>query len=300
MGLKFAFLPREIENLIVSKLNICGIYEIRIRQDKPIFINYFGEYVVLKDGFQNTVIADKKLIEYCMASLTEMSVYRYNNQIRQGFITTPEGVRVGLAGEVVREENGEIRTIKGVKSLVIRIPHEVKGCASAVFPYVEEGGEVKNTLIVSPPACGKTTLLRDLARMLSFGDKVNNLLVVDERYEIAYSGQDVGDTTDVLSGGSKTFCFGSGVRALNPSVILTDEIGSKEDVKILIQTALSGVKVIATVHAKDHQELKKKPSLEPLFASNIFERFVILSSRKGVGTIEAIMDSKFCVLYEEL
>ena len=298
--MKFSFLPTEIENMILSKFNHAGIFEIRIRRDKPIFILYYGDYLILKDSRQNPVYADKKLLEYILNSLTEMSVYRYNNQIKQGFITASGGIRVGLAGEVVVEENGATRTIRNITSMVIRVPHEVKGCASPVISHIEKGGRVLNTLIISPPGCGKTTMLRDIARSLSFGDKVQNILVADERYEIAGGGQDLGVSTDVIYGGTKEFAFTCATRTLAPAVILTDEIGTNLDAEALYRASYSGVSVIATAHARDMEELREKPVLKPLIKSKVFERYIILSSRIGPGTIEYVLDKNFGVLAEDL
>lgn len=298
--MKFSFLPTEIENLILSKFNYAGIFELRIRQDKPIFILYYGDYILLTDKRQNAVYADKKLIEYILNCLTEMSVYRYNHQIKQGFIIAPSGVRVGLAGEVVLDETGGVRTIRNISSMVIRVPHEIKGCASPIIPFIERDDRILNTLIISPPGCGKTTIIRDLSRLISFGNKVQNILVADERYEISGGELDTGTTTDVFYGGDKGFCFESGTRALAPSVIITDEIGTVHDAEAVYKASFSGISVIATAHARNTQELKQKPALCSLLESRVFERIVVLSSRRGVGTIECVLDENFNLIAEDL
>lgn len=290
--------PLQIINLIYSKFNINGIYEIRIRTQKPIYVNYFGDYVPLRDKNFQTIYADKKLIDYVITQATEMSVYRYNSQIKQGFITTQNGIRIGLAGEIVETEDNFIRTIKNPSSLVIRIPHEIKNCAHEIMPYIVDERGIKNTLIISPPGCGKTTIIRDIARTLSLNEKVYNILIVDERYEIAGAEGgnlrlDVGETTDVVSGGTKEFSFLSGIRTLKPDVIITDEIGSKKDAVAIKLASLSGVKIIATAHAQNEQEILKRNNFIDLINNRIFETIIVLSSKKGMGTIEAVLNSNF-------
>lgn len=284
--------PSELVNLIISRFNQSGVYEIRIRENRPIFINYFGDYVELRGKTSEVIYADKKLIEYCLSRATEMSVYRFNSQIKQGFITTNKGARIGISGEVVVSNLNEVVTIKNPTSLVIRIPHEVRNCAQEVMPFIADKFGIKNTLIISPPGCGKTTFIRDIARALTYMNKIYNVLVVDERFEISgVNGLDVGVTTDVMTGGTKEFAFNGGIRALKPDVIITDEIGSKNDVFAIKQACLSGVKVIATAHAEDEEEIKKKSWFKDLLVNKIFDRFVVLSSRNGVGTVENILNS---------
>lgn len=289
--------PTELSNLLVCRFNQNGIYEIRVRCDKPIYINYYGEYIPIRDKFQNIIYADKKLIDFIINRTTEMSVYRYNSQIKQGFISTDKGIRIGLAGEVVVGELGEVKTIKNLNGLVIRIPHEIKNCASQILPYIYGNNEVYNTLIVSPPGCGKTTMIRDLSRLLSMDEKMYNILVVDERYEIAgaedgCARMDIGLTADVISGGTKAFAFGGGIRALKPDIIITDEIGTKSDTISIKQAILSGVKVIATAHASGPEDLRRRNTFIDLFKDRVFDRVVVLSSRKGMGTVEAVLNSE--------
>lgn len=288
--------PLSLSEIILSRFNIAGIYEFRIRVDKPIYINYYGEYIPVRNSSQSIIFADQKLIEYIISHVTEMSVYRYNLQIKQGFITTQKGIRIGLAGEVVQSEDGEIKTVKNLSGIVIRIPHEIKNCASEIMPYIVDCNEVKNTLIISPPGCGKTTFLRDISRQLSYQERMYNILIVDERYEIAGAENgiprmDVGLTTDVISGGNKTFAFNNGIRSLKPDVILTDEIGSKPDAIAIKQAMHSGVKVIATAHAGTVLELKKRAAFTELFKDKVFERIIVLSTKRGMGTVDAILNA---------
>lgn len=283
--------PIDILNLLSNNFNFNGIYEVRVRINKPIYINYFGEYVSLKSKSGERIFAEKKLVDFILSRATEMSVYRYNSQIKEGFITTSGGIRIGLAGEVVDAEGLDVRTIKNPTSLVIRVPHEVKNCANQVLPYIVDSGGIKNTLIISPPGCGKTTFIRDIARALSYEKEIINSLIVDERFEISgFSTLDVGATTDVILGGNKEFAFTSAVRALRPDVIITDEIGTKSDAYAIKQASLSGVKVIATAHAKNEQELKLRTPFIDLINNKIFERIVVLSRREGMGTVEDILN----------
>lgn len=295
-----ALFPPEICKLINSRFNMSGVYEIRVRIDKPIYINYYGEYIALKGEFGEVYYSDKKLVEYIIASATDSSIYRFNNQIKEGFITTETGIRIGLAGEVVKE-NYEVKTIKNLSGLVIRIPHEIKGCSREIMPFIVSSNNINNTLIISPPGCGKTTILRDICHQLSLEPRLYNILVADERFEIASVDRgiprmDVGLTSDVISGGDKDFSFSVGIRSLKPDVIVTDEIGSKSDAVAIKQASLSGVKVIATAHAETIRDLKNKVNIWDLVKNKIFERIVILSSRKGIGTIEDILDSEFVSL----
>lgn len=290
--------PLSLAELITTRFNMAGVYELRIRAEKPLYINYYGEYLPLRDKNQSIIYADKKLIEYIVDHVTEMSVYRYNTQIKQGFMTTQDGIRIGLAGEIVEDDENGVKTIKNLTSLVIRIPHEIKNCSSEILPFIVDSAGVKNTLIISPPGCGKTTIIRDIARSLGLKDKMYNILVVDERYEIAGAEKgtprmDIGLTSDVISGGNKNFSFSSGIRCLKPDVIITDEIGFRSDTTAIKQAVLSGVKVIATAHARSELELKKRTVFLDLFKDKIFDRVVILSDRKGIGTLEAILNADF-------
>lgn len=298
-------LPYEISEIIKSRFNEFGIYEIRVRANKPIMINYYGDYIELRDKNHYPICADKKLLDYILLKATEMSVYRYNNQIKQGFITTASGLRVGLAGEIVLDENNSVRTIKNLSAVVIRVPHEVKNSASHIMPYIVVNGVVKNTLIIAPPGRGKTTIIRDIARNLSSETKVINSLIVDERYEIACvtngeCGLDVGEFSDVISGGAKSYSFGYGIRSLRPDVIITDEIGGEGDLACIKKASLSGVKVIATIHATNEQELKRRNDFNEILRSRIFERFVVLSSRKGMGTVEYILNGDLDPIVDNL
>ena len=157
-------LPEALAELILAQYSFAGIYELRIRTDKPIYINYFGDFLPLRGENQSIVYADRKLIGFIIARVTERSVYRYNTEIKQGFITTPSGMRIGIAGEVVNSDDGGIKTIKNLSSIVVRVPHEIKNCSSEILPYIVDSMGVRNTLILSPPGCGKTTIIRDIAR----------------------------------------------------------------------------------------------------------------------------------------
>lgn len=282
------------------------IFEIRIRTGKPIMINYKGRYVPLiihktdrfNGRYAENVIATSDIINHILSVATKQSLYAYNEQIKQCFITTDSGVRIGICGTVVYNEN-KVSTIKNVTSINIRIPHEVTNCSDKIFRFVVSSGEVKNTLIISPPSAGKTTLIRDITKKLSDEANIQNILVVDERYEIAgLNGEmNVGNFVDVISGSEKSFAFNSALKTMNPSVIVTDEVSKESDIESIKQTIKSGVKVIASAHAKDIQELKSKRYFESLIKDKYFDRIVVLSKRVSVGTIESVYDENLRGIY---
>lgn len=267
------------------------ISEIKIRVNRPIFIILDGrERIIGIDGKLReqdegariiTVEEMKTLIDHWCQN----SRYAFEDQIKQGFLTLKNGHRIGICGETVMDENKCIQRIKNISSVNIRIAHEKKGIAKKILPYVYEGKRIKNILIISPPGAGKTTVLRDLVRMISDGNSLmqgQSVALIDERKEIAacYQGipqLDIGRRTDVMDSCSKGKGMKIVLRSMTPSVIAVDEIGDREEISLLEEISKSGCSVIATIHGFSYEEIKKKKKLNKLFQNNYFEIALELS-----------------------
>ncbi len=295
--------PEWLNNLLSKNFVMSHVFEVRIRIGKPIMVNYKGKYVSIeeKNGYNTmTVYASSELIDYIIKVATKQSLYAYNDQIKHCYIQAEGGIRIGICGTVVYN-NGQISTIKNILSLNVRIAHQVLGCSEKIINLICQNQIVKNTLIISPPGAGKTTLVRDIVFKLSNEKKIDNILIVDERFEIAAAGDasdiDVGIRTDIISGSEKSFAFNEALKTMSPSVIVTDEISSGEDIESVSKAIKSGVKVIATAHAENINDLKYKKYFVDVIKDKYFERIIVLSNRMGVGTIDGVFDENLRVIY---
>lgn len=295
-------LPAKLDEVFETKINYSTLNEIRFRMDKPIVVFMNGQAFFLgENGLTNNIaqaiIATKTMIEDIVYRASECSIYSVNEQIKLGFVMASSGVRIGLAGTIV-VDGGAVKTIRDFTSINIRIPHEIRGCCLNAFSDIVQNGGIKNTLIISPPGCGKTTFLRDFLKQLSSKNYCLNVLVVDERGEIACQsdkGQafDVGNFSDIISFSPKNRAIEHGIRVLSPNLVVTDELSGEDDVLAIIRAINSGVGIISSIHADSIETLKRKKEFSKLFENNYFERFVVLSSREGPGTCEGIYDENF-------
>jgi stage III sporulation protein AA len=288
-------LPRE---------DIAGIEEIRLRADKPVMIFKNGQdYFVNNEGRAShsnlrSFLITRQDIEKTLQLMCSYSIYAIEEELKQGFLTLTGGHRVGLSGRCILE-GSRIKTLKNISGMNIRIAREVRNCGYELVKMLYSD-ELKHTLIVSPPGCGKTTLLRDVIRILSWGSpeigcRGYKIGVVDERSEIAgcYLGvpqRDVGIRTDVLDACPKAQGMVMMLRSMSPEIIAVDEIGSMEDASAIENAVNAGVKVIATVHGRDMEDVVKRPGIKDLMEKKAFEKVVIMSRRNGPGTIEDIID----------
>lgn len=247
----------------------------------PITVNYQGSYQYLSNfGVTNhrtkALICRAQDIENCVFRAGKYSVYSVEEQIKQGFISANNGVRIGLAGEYVF--NGEKPlAMRNFTSLCIRIPHEIIGCGEEIFQRCMSN-TVKNLLIASPPGMGKTTVLRDLGRLIGLKMQ-KNVLICDERGEISCGS--VGESCDVIKYADKRTAFTSGIRALRPEIIITDEL-SEEDCWAVSKAINAGVTTIASAHFSDFAQI------QPIFLG-LFDYFVVLDSDL-VGRVKGIYD----------
>ena len=271
--------------------------EIRLRLGKPLCLHLIKSETFITGSGKLTRLAEEGYlvneddITRTLAAISGNSVYALEEELRRGFITIKGGHRVGLAGKTVME-NGQIKSMKEFSTLAIRIARELPGCGDKLTGQILDEHKLPyNTLIISPPRCGKTTILRDLTRQLAQG---LNVVIIDERSEIAgcFQGEpqlDVGPRTDVLEGCPKAQGIVMAIRALAPQVIVTDEIGRYEDTEAIEECLNAGVRIIATAHASSLEDLKRRPVIQEMFKQQSFQIVVILSRRKGPGTIEKIV-----------
>ena len=274
--------------------------EIRIRADRPVLMMYGNR------EYRSKAVVEREQLKEILAYLSYYSLYAYEDEIRQGYLSLPGGHRAGIAGRTVLEQ-GRIRTITDVSSLNIRFAHEVKGCADRLLPWIRKEGGLWHTLLASAPGHGKTTLLRDCIRQISEGDREHPGLtvgVVDERSEIAGSfrgvpGNDVGMRTDVLDGCPKAEGMMMLIRSMAPKVVAVDEIGSREDLEALTTAINCGCVVMATVHAGSMEELKQKPVLKEMIEAGMFERYVFLNASGKPGQIHRILDRDARPVWQE-
>lgn len=235
---------------LLSSVSFDGLEEIRFRIGQPVTLYYYNRTVFLNEsGHTNIRPTDKNDLEALSACLCNHSVYAYLNEIKDGFITIRGGHRVGLAGKCI-EKNGQITGISSISGINLRIAREYKNCAKDLLPHLHRMGSIQNTLLLSPPQCGKTTYLRDIARLLSADYKIT---VVDERSEIAgtYDGIpqfDLGPQTDVLDRFPKAEGMLLALRSLSPQILITDELGDDRDIEAIKKLYGAGCRVIATMH----------------------------------------------------
>lgn len=266
--------PTEVKQHILN-LDFDEITEIRMRVNKPLIVNTLrGELI-----YPQIIITEYQLYE-TFNCITDYSAYAYENSIKNGYITLEGGHRVGLGGEVLLED-GKIKNFKNIRFLNFRISHFIKDCGVDLIKELLVGQEFLNTVIVSKPGLGKTTLLRDLIRLLSENLKGTSISVIDERNELSgsYNGTpfiDLGDRTDVIVGTGKSQGIMLAIRAMSPRIIAVDEIGSEEDVKVLKYAKLSGVKILATIHGDSVEDVIKKVG-----QADFFERYIVIKN-KGV------------------
>lgn len=248
------------------------INEITLRSGKNVVIKCGNSYRTV--GY----ITSSEEVSECFRKICDMSVYAYLDELRSGFITIDGGHRVGICGTTVLRD-GEIYNIKNISSLNIRIAREAKGCADKLC------FDIKNLLIISPPGCGKTTLLRDLCRKLG---RVKKVSVIDERGEIAGMHNsmpcfDIGDMTDVMSLCDKRYGIETMLRSMSPDYIVTDEIAEK-DCGAIRRAVSCGVNIIASAHGDSIDSTVERISIE----KHLFDNIVLLGCSKGIGTIEKI------------
>lgn len=288
-------LPSYISNEII-KLNCSqNITEIRLRTKCKVIIICGKNEIVL-----SCIITPKAILDILL-NVSKNSIYAIQNDINNGFVVIRGGHRIGISGEVVYVDE-KIKNIKNICSLNIRVARQIYGCADSILPKIISGNTFLNTLIVSPPGCGKTTLIRDIIRQISNGiPSLNfsgkNVALIDERGEIAsvYEGVaslDVGIRTDIMSNVNKANGMKMMIRSMAPDVIATDEIGKKEDISAIKEAILSGVKVIFTMHGDSIKSIIKNENIRELLNLNIFSKIILLSNGKIPGIIEKVYDTE--------
>lgn len=281
------FFPRGIANEInkeISKIEEL-VQEIRIR---------VGSQIIVKTNKKDDIIINyfvtREDILEIMQVICNNSIYSYQNEIANGYITINGGHRVGITGDVVLENN-KVINIKYISSLNFRIARQILDCSNNILKYVInlEENTVFHTLIVSPPGAGKTTILKDLVRKISdgipeIGFKGIDVSLIDERGEISamYNGvpqNKIGIRTDVLENVTKPIGIKMAVRSMAPKVIVADEIGNYNDIEAINYAVCSGVKGIFTAHSLSYETMMLNKELNKLINMKIIERIIFLDSK---------------------
>lgn len=289
-----AIFPEGIKRNVQSYIQryIDTLEEVRIRIGRPIELTIDSQPVFLS----YVVTAEDTL--FILNKLSHFSIYMIEEELKKGYVTIEGGHRVGLAGKVITE-NGHVRVIRDVTSFNIRVAKEQIGIAEPLTPLLYQSRWL-STILIGPPQTGKTTMIRDLARMMSTGNRQRKIEavkvgIVDERSEIAGCVKGVpqhtfGTRIDVLDSCPKAEGMMMMIRSMSPNVLIVDEVGSEEDCQAVLEAVNAGVQVFMTVHGYDLFDLNKRPSLKQLIELEVFERYIVLTNENGPGTVKTIYD----------
>lgn len=267
--------PRLMEG--VRHIDLNRLSELRIRAEKPLRALYDGKFVFLgRFGIcsaRSALFPTAEEIEKTLFAASGFSIHSVENQLRQGFLTCADGERIGIAGSYVYD-GGKVLSVHSVTSLCIRVPHEIRGCAEEIYGRCFREG-LCSLLLLAPPGEGKTTLLRDLTRLVCERME-SNVLVCDERGEL--SAGELGSSADCMRFADKLTAFTAGIRAMRPDLIVTDEL-LPEDYDAVRRAVESGIRVFASAHLLQYGDVPQK----------LFSKYVILS---GLGKIGRICDER--------
>ncbi|MBP2634173.1 MAG: stage sporulation protein [Firmicutes bacterium] len=305
----YPMLPPHIAQLLMKlpvKL-LANVTEIRIRINQPLLLVTGNQDIMVADAGQETnpsqaYRSTRQDLLRIFQVMCKNSVYAFEPELQQGYLTITGGHRVGLAGQAAVID-GTVKTLTHISSLNIRLARSIPDCAKPILPFVIDriNKRIYNALLISPPRCGKTTILRDLIRQLSNGNVdlgISGVQIglVDERSEIAACENgipsiDLGPRVDVLDACPKAKGLLMLIRSMAPEVVATDEIGRAEDVAAIQEAIHAGVSVITTVHSRTIHDLYERPYIGELVKHKTFDRYIILSNRLGPGTIEEIYNA---------
>ena len=271
------------------------VHEIRLRVGKPIAVTSFGKekYLIPNGSFSENermaIVCTAEDINYSFKAICDYSVYSYEKQICNGYITIQGGNRVGISGSASYRRN-HIETLKYINGLNFRIAGQVDGCAERIYKELLCNAP-KGLIIAGSPSSGKTTIIKDLCRLMGSRWRVS---IIDERGEISATlhgepQNNVGLKSDIFDGYPKAEGIETAIRVMTPDIVVCDEIGSRKDTKALIGSVNSGVKIIATAHAGSIEELKSRKHIKKLLKCGVFEYAVLLGNESEVGQVKELV-----------